>query len=414
MTRLKIKSIVVFFAFFIGACLPTAAQQENKKNRKVTVGDFLHTVIITGSLQARKAEHFTVPQTREWRIQLKWMAPEGRHVKPGDPVARFETANLASEIENIELGLQDKLEQKKQKIAELAHQKLEMELQLKKAEIEFKKKELDAAVPKGVESRQTYDQKQLEMKRAAEDLKKARMEKKVKLTNLESAAKRMDIRIEQDQVKLEDSLKTLKSLTLKAKTAGNVIHAKHRWEDRKVQVGETVFATSEVASIPDVNSLRVEAWVNESHINHLKIGQRADIILDAYPGKRFSGTVKDVLNSAEKRRNWGKTHYFSAIIGLDSHDPEIMKPGMSVKCIVHAADLPNVLLAPIEMSRFDGRSFWLKPRGQDAVKITPAGFNQFHLALTPGSNGKIKEGTLLEPVPPSQIKEIKGKNSENI
>jgi len=78
--------------FLLGICFVALAENRVKK------GDFFQTVILTGSLKAQKAEHFVVPRTEAWQIQIKWMAREGDSVKPGDPVVRFDTSNLVSEI----------------------------------------------------------------------------------------------------------------------------------------------------------------------------------------------------------------------------------------------------------------------------------------------------------------------------
>lgn len=400
--------IFVFTVVFTGTYASPAAPAENKS--EITTGDFFQTVLLTGSLQARNAEHFTVPQTPSWQIQIKWMVPEGESVNPGDPVVRFDNSNMTSDIENMEMNLRDKLEEKKQKRAEYDFQKKEVELKVKQAEIEYEKIKLDAAIPKGIISDYEYEQKQLELRTSEEALKKARVEKEVKLVTLNSELKRLDIDIAEERDKLEQSRKTLEDLTLKATTAGTVVYEDLGWPNRrKVQVGDNAFAFDTVATIPDRNSLQVEAWVNETDINRVKPGQRVDIVLDAYPARRFSGTVKDVLNSAEEKQFWGKSRYFKALIEPDTRDFDIMKPGMSLKCLVHSAEHLDVLLIPIQAAYFDGRSFFVKPRGKTTVKIEPLGFNEFQLAIN--KNGALKEGTVLETVNPSKIKETGGENN---
>lgn len=399
--------VVVFMVVCRAMCAPPAAAAEN--DTKIIAGDFFQTVLLTGSIQARKAEHFAVPRTSSWQIQIKWMVPEGKSVKPGDPVVRFDNSNMTSDIENIEMSLRDKQEEKKQKLAEYEHQKKEVEFKVKQAEIEYQKKKLDAAIPEGITSKLEFDQKQLELKKSEEALKTARVEKEVKLASLDSEIKRLDIDIREEREKLEHSLGTLENLTLKAQTEGTVVYAELGWPNRrKVQIGDNANASDTVATIPDRDSLQVEAWVNETDINRVKPNQRVNIIMDAYPEKRFTGTVKDVLNNAEEKRFWGKARYFKALVELDARDFDIMKPGMSVKCIVHSAEHLDVLLIPIRMAYYDGRTFFVKPRGEKIVKITPLGFNEFHIAVN--KNQTFEEGTVLEPVPPSTVREIDHEN----
>jgi multidrug efflux pump subunit AcrA (membrane-fusion protein) len=374
---------------------------------RVKTGEFAQTVVLTGNLQAREAEQLVVPVTDSWQIQIKWMAKEGDYVKPGDPVVRFDTSTVTADIENMELNLRDKLEQKKQKSADYANQKLELELKEKQAEVALRERELDASIPKGIIPDQTYEQNQLESKRSSEALKSAQTEKQVKLAALESELQRLDIDIGEARINLEKNKRTMDSLTVTATTAGAVVYAEYDILGRKVQVGDNVFSTWTVASIPDNNSLQVEAWVNETHIHRIKPGQKVDIFPDAYPDKLLGGTIKDVLNNAEKRTRWGKAHYFNVIIIPDALDFNIMKPGMSVKCIVHTTNIPKALLIPVQMVYFDGQAFRIKPKGKETLKVTPLGFNEFYLALSPDNNEKIKEGTLLEAVTPPDIAKIK-------
>jgi multidrug efflux pump subunit AcrA (membrane-fusion protein) len=371
----------------------------------VKKGDFYQTILLTGNIKAREAERMVVPLTSSWQVQIKWMVKEGDSVKPGDTVVRFDTSNVAADIENLEMTLQDKQEQKKQKLAEYANQKKELEFKEKQAQIMLQQKELDAAIPKGIISDYQYELNRLELNKSSEALKKAQVEKEVGLAILQSELKKLGIETEEAKLKFENAQKDNESLTLKAKTAGVIIYGRHEWMGRKIQVGDNVQSTWTVASIPNLTSLYVEAWVNETHIHRIKPGQTVDIVPDAYPDKHFYGTIKDVLNNAEKIERRGKAHYFNASIELESRDLTIMKPGMSVKCVVHTAKIPGVLMIPLEMTLFDGRSFLVKPKKKKAIPITPLGFNEFFLALKPGSDENIKEGTILEPATPSKNKE---------
>jgi multidrug efflux pump subunit AcrA (membrane-fusion protein) len=217
---------------------------------RVKQGEFLQTVILTGSLKATKAEHFIVPITSTWQIQIKWMVKEGAQVKSGDPVVRFDTANLAGESENLELSLQTKEEGKLQQLADYNHQEFELSVKLKQSEIDYKKKELDASIPKGLESNFNYDTKQLEFKRSKQSFQDAQLTRKVKLASLKSGLKKLDLEIQEERAKLEKTQALLKSLTLTAKTSGTVVYENHRWENRKMQIGDNVPATWTVATIP--------------------------------------------------------------------------------------------------------------------------------------------------------------------
>ena len=388
----KTKKIV--FLFFLTFAV-AAGFAENRVKR----GDFIKTIILTGSLKAQKAEQFVVPVTENWQIQIKWMAKEGTHVNPGDLVVLFDTSNLATEVENLEMSLQVKGEEKVQKVADFNHQKFELEVKVKQAEVDYKKVQLDASIPWGIIADYEYDQKQLELKKKAQALESARLEKEVNLAALNADIKRLEIEIREVRAKLEKFREALAGMTLKAKTAGTIVYGRHWWQDRKIQVGDSVSATWTAAYIPENESLEVEAWVNESNIQHVQPGQKVDLIPDAYPDRKFTGRVKEVLKSAEDKRQWGKAHYFRTEITLDHRDPTIMKPGMSVMCIVQVAKYADVLLIPLEMAAVDpaaGHSLRIKPKGKEIIEINPLDFNEFFAALVMDQEPALKEGTLLQ------------------
>ncbi|UCH92804.1 MAG: efflux RND transporter periplasmic adaptor subunit [Candidatus Aminicenantes bacterium] len=408
--KIKIITLLTFFTW-LGAG-DTWCTGADEKEARVKTGDFVKTIILTGSLKAQESERFVVPITDTWRVQIKWMVKEGEYVNPGDPVVRFDTSTLVTDIESLENSLQVKKEQKDQKLADYHHQEFELEVKLKQAEIDYKKAYIDASIPPGLEAKYEYDKKQLELKKKEQALKNARVEKEVKLAALDSEFKKLDIEIQEERVELKKYKNMLKKMNLSAKTAGTVIYEEMRWEDRKIKVGDTVFSSMLVAYIPDNESLFAEAWVNESDINHIRAGQKVKLIPDAYPQRQFTGTIKGVLNSAEDKRQWGRASYFRTNIQLDAMDLAIMKPGMSVKCIVQLAVYPEVFLVPLEMAHYDGQDFWLKVKGKEIIKVNPLGFNEFHLALPKDTYRHITNEALLQQVVPGEIKDVTGRMVE--
>lgn len=402
--------VLLFFFFFICTGILGHAESPGKQSR-VKIGDFVRDIILTGSLKAQQAENFVVPITDSWRIQIKWMVKEGENVNPGDPVVRFDTSTLVTDIENLENSLQVKKEQKDQKLSDYQHQEFELGVNLKQAEIDYKKAHIDASIPPGIEAKYEYDKKQLELKKKEQALKNSQVEKETKLVTLKSEIKQLDIEIREERSKLTRFQEALENMTLIAKTAGTVIYEKMWWEDRKIQVGDTVFSSMPVAYIPENESLIVEAWVDESDIHHIRAGQKVKLIPDAYPQRQFTGTIIGVLNSAEDKRQWGRGNYFRTNIQPDALDLAIMKPGMSVKCIVRTAVYPGVFLVPLEMALYDGQDFWIKVKGKGVIKVNPLGFNEFHLALPKNTDEQVTNNALLQQVTHGDIKKGDG-NSE--
>jgi len=78
---------------------------------------------------------------------------------------------------------------------------------------------------------------------------------------------------------------------------------------KNADVGEIVapFASSasskgSVVTLADMNSLEVEADVAEANIQKVSVGQRCEIILDAYPDSPYPGFVKKIVPTADRSR----------------------------------------------------------------------------------------------------------------
>jgi multidrug efflux pump subunit AcrA (membrane-fusion protein) len=372
--------------------------QVDANGPRVTKGNFRSAIVLTGTLESLRSEYFIVPLVENWRVQIKWMVKEGDSVKPGDPVVRFDTANLASDIETTQDSLRNKREEKVQKEADDRHQRFELDVEVRKAENDNRQKEIDAAIPPGIESKLEYDRKQLEKKRSDFSLESARTNRIVKLAESESQIKTLEIEVQDLEAKLDRLKNNLSALTLTTKTAGAVLYAVDDWSGRKVQVGDTVTSTFKVAQIPDMSSLEVQAWISETHIQHIKVGERVDLSLDAYPDRHYRGLIREISKSAEALRRWGRSHYFKVQVKMEKIDLEIMKPGMSVKCEVQDAQYDDVLLVPLEMTLFDGQSFWIRPARGEPLKLKALSFNEFLVAAGAGENPAVKPGLALAPV----------------
>ncbi len=394
--RPGLRGALVMAVWALSLTAPARPAQDGNGPR-VAKGDFRPAVVLTGSLVALRSEEFKVPVTQNWRLQIKWMAKEGDPVKPGDPVVRFDTANLASELETAQDSLRTKREEKAQKEADYKHQQFELDVEVRKAENETRQREIDAAVPEGIESKLEYDRKQLEKRKSGVTLEGAKTNRLVKLVETETQIKTLEIEVQELEARLKKLRNSLDEMTLVARTSGAVIYAVDNWSGRKVQVGDTVYSTRTVAQIPDPESLEVQAFVSETHIQQVAAGQEVDFALDAYPENRFRGVVREVAKSAEAVRRWGRSHYFRIDIEMEKRDPEIMKPGMSVRCEVRGPLAKDVLLVPLEMTAFDGRAFWIKPAGGKRLKLEALGFNEFAVAASAGKNPAVKAGLALEP-----------------
>ena len=80
--------------------------------------------------------------------------------------------------------------------------------------------------------------------------------------------------------------------TLAAPISGTV-------QTKNLQVGENAFPGSSVLTIVDDGDLWVKVYVPESMLGRVKVGMKASVSIDTYPGRTFGGTVSFVSPQAE-------------------------------------------------------------------------------------------------------------------
>jgi HlyD family secretion protein len=108
---------------------------------------------------------------------------------------------------------------------------------------------------------------------------------------------------------------------------------------KDADVGEVVapFASSvnsrgAVVTMADMSSLQVEADVSESNITRVSVGQPCEIVLDAYPDKRYRGLVHKIVPTADR----AKATVLTKVVFLE-RDERVL-PEMSAKVTFLSGD----------------------------------------------------------------------------
>lgn len=91
------------------------------------------------------------------------------------------------------------------------------------------------------------------------------------------------------------------------------------------------FTRTGIATLVDMSSLEVEAEINESHIARVRPGQAAEVVLDAFPGRRLAGRVIAVIPSADRARG-----SFTVRIAIPDHGG-VALPNMAARVRIATA-----------------------------------------------------------------------------
>jgi len=141
---------------------------------------------------------------------------------------------------------------------------------------------------------------------------------------------------------------------------------------RNVDVGQTVAATMSAPIIfviaEDLRKMQVDTSVAEADVGKLTAGMDATFVVDAYPGERFKGKVRQIRNAAQTLQN---VVTYDAVIDVDNGELKL-RPGMTANVNFVFANREDVLRIPNAALRYRPAAEVLAALGLDAKKIRGA------------------------------------------
>lgn len=119
-------------------------------------------------------------------------------------------------------------------------------------------------------------------------------------------------------------------------------------------VGTGSFAGTEIMRVADLANMELRVRVNENDIVNVKLGDRAVIAIDAYPGRKFTGTVSEIGSSAQGGTAASQLAALSDdvtnfLVRIRIADPGVqLRPGMSATADIETRTVENVVSVPIQ------------------------------------------------------------------
>jgi HlyD family secretion protein len=120
---------------------------------------------------------------------------------------------------------------------------------------------------------------------------------------------------------------------------------------RDVELGDTVMsgvssfnAGTILMTVADVDTMIIEAGINEVDIGKVRLGQPVKITLDAYPKVRFAGVIERIAPAARLEE---KVKVFDVEIAIDRQGAEL-RTGMTANIDVIGEKREGVLTVPVE------------------------------------------------------------------
>jgi HlyD family secretion protein len=141
---------------------------------------------------------------------------------------------------------------------------------------------------------------------------------------------------------LDLAKQSLEDATVRAPAVGTVI-------DKTVSVG-TVIASATgsvsggttIVKMADLKTVRIRALFNETDIGNVHPGEPANVTVDAYPDRRFGGSVEKIEPQAVVQQN---VTMFPVLVNLENQEG-LLKPGMNGEVSVLIDERDNVIAVP--------------------------------------------------------------------
>src|SRR5437660_9291684 len=318
--RARRKRLIIFAAvgFLVLWLIVSIALSKREKPIPVTTEKavrrtIVQTVSATGKVQP-ETEVKISPEVAGEIIELP--VSDGLNVKKGDLLCRIKPDSYKALLEQQEAAISTARATNLQQKATMVR----TEQDLKRADDMFAKKTI---------SIQEYNAAQ-----AASDVAKNTYE-----SSLHD--------IERAQAASSQARDQLSKTTVYSPIDGNVTILNSKLGERIVATGQ--FAGTEVMRVADLSHMEARVDVNENDVVNVKVGDKANIKIDAYPERRFHGTVYQIANTGKTTGAGTQEEVtnFEVKIRIDDHDATL-KPGLSCTADIETNMVKDVVAVPMQ------------------------------------------------------------------
>jgi HlyD family secretion protein len=302
----------------------------------------------TGTLRASSVRNFSAPPPfgEYWQFQIVSLAPEGNNVKTGDLLINFDAQKVRDDLQRFQSELDQATKELEKTRVQIDLERQELTSKLAAAENKFEKLKLKQGT--GVleasndveKDRLAVEQGRREVEALKERIEWHKKSSEASYNIILSRKARAENRVNSIQ-------RGMAGFQAKADRDGVVVY-KTKWNGERYRVGETVWSGMPVIEIPDLNTILAEGLVPEVDIGKVKVGQHAEVSIDAFPGRSFSGSVKSI-GTLVRPKAWDiPNKVLDVQITLDQLDISVMRPAMSIRVKIETNSISDCFAVPLK------------------------------------------------------------------
>ncbi|HTX36678.1 MAG TPA: efflux RND transporter periplasmic adaptor subunit [Bryobacteraceae bacterium] len=309
-------------------------------------GEFEVIIRCRGQLKASRSVDIYVPIVPQPRVA--WLAPDGGLVKQGDPIVKLDSSATEQQLQQMQAQLvaaQASLDQA------LAQARIDTEqdrsdfadsqFTVEKARLEASKQEIVSRI-QGEESKIDLGvaEQKLKVEEATVDLHKA-----------SNSSKLASLTRQRDKAQADVNLMKARmaEMEIKAPLSGFIVfqpNYSQGWMNAKpFKVGDNVWPGGLLAEIPDLDTLQMDATVEEIDRGRIAIGQDVRVRVDALPELTMAGKLSQISLLAEQSNEFPPTRSFRAYAAIPKPDQHL-RPGMNAGMDIIIDRIPHAISIP--------------------------------------------------------------------
>lgn len=253
------------------------------------------------------------------------------------------------------------------------------------------------------------------LEEAKENYDRVKLQGERKLAQSQADVQTQRKTFELSQAKLERDKKQLEATKIHAPQDGLVVYASGSSSSSRfssesmIEEGAVVRNRQELIKLPDVSDMKLQVKIHESHINQIRSGLPAYVVLDSMPDLRFRGFVARVAPLPDSSSRWGNPNLkvYATEVRITDRLPDV-KPGVSARAEIVITNLTGVLTVPIQaVTTLGGQQVaYLAGNPPRPAPVNVGMYNQRFIEITAG----LSEGDriLLSPPFDTQDKDLGG------
>jgi multidrug efflux pump subunit AcrA (membrane-fusion protein) len=315
----------------------------------------------TGLLRATSVQNYGGPPmfANYWQFQIVNLIAEGKQVKAGDQLITFEAQRIRDDLQRFQNELDQANKELEKTRTQIDLERQELQSRLAASENNYEKLKLKQERDMKVEALNKVEEDRLAFEQARREVEALKERIEWHKKSSEATYQIIVSKKARAENKVNEIKKGMENFQAKANRDGVVIY-KTKWNGDKFRVGENVWMGQSILEIPELNTIIAEAYVPEVDIGKVKLGQRAEVTIDAFPDKVYSGLIKSV-GTLVRPKAWDIPNKILDIqIAIDQLDTSIMRPAMSVKAKIHTSSIENCLAVPLKSIRTTAEGSMIK------------------------------------------------------